>query len=385
MDLPLIAVPRLLVQYHGLNGSTRSKRLNNPSECPRGSQGSHLKHGPAFDDHENYLDEMRRLLPLSLLDFPAELIANSMVCLWNDMASEDSRADFLRFQKAWMQHAVLLACLSGNAVELVKRLIEIACFLDLLCQQHTLAATIVEALKSKSISRLTIWENVPTPLAHNMDEIISASLAPPTPSEPPFRAPRDVSLEYWLLTRPFVSDDMLLAESRHVQPKIRSIGDVENRIDQLEALVSAMNDEDGTEEIHFNGIDTAANAFVSESSDVESLHNTDTGDSDFCSSEPELPPKSDVNSAYHLALQTKERVSRELECIKDKIHRKASKSVSDVGSLGTLTQKSEWTIDPLDQKTIFQIGAHLKNDVHQRRYPHSTTHRINRPGQDLVS
>src|SRR5579859_7289113 len=211
MDLPLIAVPRLLAHYWGVECSAPFTKSNNPKEPlerARLSFDSDAEYGTSFNSQEKCLKEMQRLLPLSLLDFPAELIASSMVCLWNDLASEESRRDFLRFQTGWVPHAVLLGCLSGNAVELVMRFIEIACFLDLLCQQHRLAAAIVDALRSKPISRLTLWENVPNPLVRNMNEISHAALAPAKPTENPFRAPRDVSLEYWLLTRPYVDDEM---------------------------------------------------------------------------------------------------------------------------------------------------------------------------------
>jgi hypothetical protein len=317
---------------------------------------------------------MQKLLPLSLLDFPAELIANSMVCLWNDLASEDSRSDFLRFQKGWIPHAILLGCLSGNAAELVARFIEIACFLDLLCQEHGLASTIVEALKSKSISRLTLWEKIPTTLVHNMDEISLASLASCTTSDAPFRAPRDVCLEYWLLTRPYVSGEGLFAESLHIQPERQKTGDVETRINQLEALVSAINDVDGTK-THSFGTDKVVESLVSDSTDAESLDGTDSGDSDISFSEPEILSRTDIDSVYHLALQTKERISQQLECIKDNIHRKAHQSASNFGALGIPIQgRKQRTIDPSDQKSTFQTRANLQSNAHQRRASHSTAH-----------
>lgn len=358
IDLPLIVIPRLLVQYYrAIDATPRDAAVNG-----RPSYKPDLQNESTIDRQEVCLKEIHRLLPMSLLDFPAELVANSLVCLWNDLDSNDSRRDFLRFQRGWVPHAILLGCLSGNGVELVVRFIEIGCFLDLLCHQHDLAVAIIQALKSSSISRLEVWESVPGPLARNMDDICQSTLAPSIKSAAPFHAPRDVYLEYWLLTRPYVSEQVALAESIYVQPQKRNTGDVETRINQLEALVSAINNEEGVNGSFAN--DEFNNSCFSESSDTESIASTNCEESELSSSEsgPELDP----DSVYHLALQTKEKISRQLEIIRDSIHCKVTDSVSEVEELAICPQRpAPRMFDPLDQRRIFRVRARGQNTPRQ--------------------
>jgi hypothetical protein len=370
MDLPLIAVPRLLVQYYRAIEATPKSTAENgqPPYTPD------LQHEAIIDEQERHLKEIHKLLAMSLLDFPAELVANSLVCLWNDLASNDSRRDFLRFQRGWVPHAILLGCLSGHAVELVVRFIEIACFLDLLCHQHDLAVAIVQALKSSSISRLGIWGTVPGPLARNMDDISQSSLAPSINTAAPFHAPRDVSLEYWLLTRPYVSEQVALAESIYVQPPKRNIGDVETRIDQLEALVSAINNEEGESGSFANN--EFASSCHSELSDGESIASTTSEVSEISSSESETEcyPEPTTDSVYHLALQTREKISRQLEIVRDSIHRKVTQSVSEVEELAILAQKpAPRAFYPFDQRTIFRARPNVENTPRERQSTRLTT------------
>ena len=354
IDFPLIAVPRLLVQYYSaIDATPKDAAVNGRTSCKLD-----LHQETTIDGQEVYLKEIHRLLPMSLLDFPAELVANSLVCLWNDLDNNDSRRDFLRFQRGWVPHAVLLGCLSGNGVELVVRFIEIACFLDLLCHQHDLAVAIIQALKSSSISRLELWESVPGPLARNMDDISQSSLAPTINSAAPFHAPRDASLEYWLLTRPYVSEQVALAESIYVQPQKRNIGDVETRIYQLEALVSAINNEEGVNGSFAN--DEFTNSYLSELSDTESIASMNCEESELSSSES--GPEPDTDSVYHLAFQTKEKISRQLEIIRDSIHRKVTDSVSEVEELAIPPQRpAPRVFDPLEQGTMFRVRARREN------------------------
>src|SRR5271156_5845725 len=90
LDLPLIAVPRLLTKLYGARRSTKVSQQRGGTEKADG-----------------ILDIIRRLTTSCLFDFSPELVASSIVDLWRDLSTEEARVDFLRYHKGWIGHAVL--------------------------------------------------------------------------------------------------------------------------------------------------------------------------------------------------------------------------------------------------------------------------------------
>ena len=229
-----------------------------------------------------------------------------MVDLWQDLESERSRHDFLHYQQGWIAHVVLLGCFNSIGPEVAERVIEIACFLDLHCQEHDLAVATIRSLQSGPISRLTTWGNVQHHLIHKMEEIIEGTFAKNICPAATFRAPRDASLEYWILTRAYVDDKQLWTESLAVEPQINPLNDVETRITQLEALLTTIRPEESS----------TANSDP-QFSDIDHLTDfTDTESSDLSSSDLEFD---NVYAVHNVAQQARDRISKRLEALKTKV------------------------------------------------------------------
>lgn len=277
-----------------------------------------------------------------------------------------------------MCHVVLLGCVASEGAEVIERALEVACCLDLLCLEHYLAVAIVESLRTKAVSRLGVWNQVRPSLCHKMEEISKGRLAHDAPSSAQFRAPRDASLEYWLLTRPYVGDRKLLEESLRIEAG-EALGDVEERINQLEQLL---------------GIDNGENrsALVSDKLYVTEVEESDAGLSDdlllsetetdtslsegSCSIDGNNDP-SGPDPIRHIAQQTRERVSRHLETIKRDIQIKSNENEAarTIESLSFLPTPPR-LIDPLDQRTMFRVGANKGGSSSQRRSHATVTYPI---------
>jgi hypothetical protein len=322
-DLPLIAVPRLLLKYfdekissvRGTSRTSSSKSSLKTRNSPKEIENSHI-------------EEIKRLHGLCLLDFSPECVASSIVDLWIDLASEESQQDFLSFHKGWIPHVVLLGCLNSKGSETIERVIEVACCLDLLCQQHILAVAIVHALNKVAVSRLLVWEDVQPALILKMEEILEGSLARDVPSTAIFRAPRDISLEYWVLTRAHVSDELLFQESCSLQPQNQST-DVESRISNLEALLVSLND-----------ISEPGMGDVEVLSDVDNSTDEGSNSSILCLSDDDSD-FDDADPVASLASETRERISQRLEELKNSIHKRMGKMSQPPQSLLKTTMTTE--------------------------------------------
>jgi hypothetical protein len=344
-------VPRLLIDYH--------TAIFAPASASRSSDASSRTGALGNKGQKDLSQEIKRLTTLSILDFPSERIASSLVDLWSDLADAKSRQDFLRYHEGWVAHSVLLACASASGAEVIERVIEVACCLDLLCQHHVIALATIQSIKQEAISRLTIWTKVQSPLAHKMEEVISGCLAEDVHPATVFRAPRDASLEYWILSRPYVTDEELLIESLKIEPERGHTGDVETRITQLESLLVKMNDftdtslsvDDNNSELDVEG-STSGDASAISWSDEDAIvdHNYRVED---------------------LARQTRNRISQRLETLKAMIHSKAKdnrQDGSDRRSLSVLPQElASSSIDGFDQRTIITIGGQTASISTQRK------------------
>jgi len=351
-DLPLIAVPRLLATLLE----------------PQKGLGSAAQTQVAYQ-------EIEALNNLSILAFPPERIASSLVDLWQDLVSAESCEDFLRYHRGWIAHAVLLGCCTYNVIEVIERVIEVACCLDLLCQEHLLAVTTIESLKYKAVSRLTAWEEVQAPLIQKMNEITQGYLAHDVPPESRFRALRDSKLEYWILSRAFVEEEHLMVESLAVQSQYRDEGDVETRITNLEAMLLSMNNE--VTPALMEGTDTARPTISeTELSGIEDFTDTDTEKSIISSSDTESLDDRFINPVKRVARQTRDRISLRLENLKNTVHSNAKtrkQTTPDVDTFSIPASKSTLrSIDPLDQRTIFRISATTKDGKSGPRRPRPT-------------
>ena len=352
-DLPLIAIPRLLANF------LKAQNANASNACLTGQKSNARD---ARTEVEVYRD-IEALSNVSILDYPPERLASSIVDLWQDLASAESCEDFLRYHRGWIAHAVLLGYSTCNVMETIERVIEVACCLDLLCQEHILAVTVVEALRRKAISRLTAWEEVQTALIQKMEEIARDCLAYNVAPETRFRATRDSKVEYWILSRAFVDEEHLMAESLTVQPQDTS--DVESRITNLEAVLLTMADEG------VSPTKMAVEAAMSDNnlSGIEDF--TDTESSTMSSSDAESSDERHSNPVQRVARQTRDRVSRRLENLRNKVHNNAKireRASPDIDTFSIPTSKSTLrSIDPLDQRTILRISATKDGNSGPRR------------------
>lgn len=366
--LPLIAVPRLL------KTNDPAHRSSNHSYSPE-SQLCEVRPGSAEEARQESVKEIKRLNSLSILDFPPELIASSLVDLWEDLASEDSRHDFLLYQRGWIGHVVLLGCFNSTGPEVIERVIEVACCLDLLCQVHDIAVTVIKSIQVNAVMRMTAWQRVLPSLIHKMKEILEKSLAADVQPSTVFRAPRDASLEYWILSRPYVDDEHLLAESLAIEPQCNQVNDVETRITQLEALLVTM-DHESIKLHHLPNSEINGDSEEPELSEIDQLTGTDMESSILSSSDMELEHDG-INSARNAAQQTRIRVIQRLESLKNSVHLKNTRQQETrlEGSEFSIPSYSNTTrlFDPLDQRAIFRTRAPTEQiSVHRRLRPKAT-------------
>ena len=369
-------MPRLLVTYYEAKSSRKPTSNHPPNDASLSkSTGS----------QQEYLREIERLTSLSILDFTSEQVASSITNLWRDITDEALRNDFLRFNKGWVGHVVLLGCTASKGVEVIEHVLEIACCLDLLCREHLIAVNVVESLKIRAISRLSIWKQVRPSLCHKMEEILKGRLAQGAPSLLTSRAPRDVSLEYWLLSRAYVNEENMLVESLRIETE-ETIGDVEQRINQLEQLLGAIGDGDHPE-ASSDGQDPAETD--THLSDGLALSETDTETemSDDTLSSDEVADIDDLTPIKHIAQQTRERVSRHLESIKSDIQNRSTQGESLVASgapsVSPTTQSQPRLVDLLDQRTMVRVGAKKDLIPTQRRTNPSATYPIDAVNERL--
>jgi len=268
-------------------------------------------------EEEGISNENTSVATTSILDFPPEQVASSIVDLWDDLTSRESRREYLRFQKGWVVHAILLGCPQDAASETVERVIEIACCLDLLCLQHDLAVALIEALTTEALARLTAWTRVRPSLIPKMNEILTGSLSHGLDGARPFRVPRSEILERWILSRPYFNEDELYLQSLQVDPR-ESSTDVDVRISELESIVRSLDQPirniESSREMEMN--DFTAN-FDECISDLEFTSDSDTDLSSSSTSDiedfnPEAPSA--------LAFKTREHVTQRLIALTEEIH-----------------------------------------------------------------
>ena len=305
--------------------------------------------------------EIETLTDIPIVEFPPERIASSIVDLWKDLVNAESREDFVRYHRGWIAHAVLLGCYTYNVVKVIERIIEVACCLDLLCQEHHLAIATVESLKSKALSRLTVWDDVQPALIQKMDEINQGCLAHGAPPDSRFRAARDSKVEYWILSRPFVDDEHLMAESLVVQAKNTVTGDVEARITNLEAILCTMNNGDEAPTIiHGNNAPKTA-VSGSESNGIEDTTDTEMEESMLSSSDAESLDDRYCTPALRVARQTRQRISLRLESLLCTVHNNAKTREQNAPDLNTLSipasKPTLRSVGPLDKRSVFQISS----------------------------
>jgi hypothetical protein len=300
-------------------------------------------------------------------------VASSIADLWSDLANEVSRQDFLRFQRGSIGHIVMLGSFTSRRIEVVERIIEIACCLDLLCQEHRLAVILVDALRLKAISRLKLWKKVRPSLVHKMEEISKGSLAQGIHGGEVFRAPRDASLEYWLLSRPYVNDEKLLAESSHVEPQEETDGDVETRIHDLERVISKIKAPGEQSNETYTNLSPTAEDIDPEISDVDELTSSDA-ETETSGSEEEIILEPEPNSIHYLANQTRERISQQLDTIKNNIHNKAKNNERISSDVDALSIPSPRSIDPFDQRAMLRVRGNREGKTGPRRLQPTATY-----------
>jgi hypothetical protein len=376
-NIPLITIPRLLLN------STRTEVLSGIHVSSFSSQPLNI-YRPPSNEHEDSFQEIERLNSLSILDFPPELIASSIVDLWKDLESDKSREDFLQYQRGWIGHAVLLGCYNSTGTRVIERVIEVACCLDLLCQTHHIAVAVIQSIQSSAVSRMTAWQQIRPPLIHKMKEILDGSLAADIHPANVFHTTRDASLEYWILSRPYVDDGHLLAESLAVEPENNDANDVETRITQLEALLLTLNPESITSHgLSSDVLDTEVceQGFSDMDQLTETETETDTASSVVCSSDTESTDNDEGDPIHKVAKQTRARLSQRLEFLKNSVHIK-SESIEpaslDVGQLSVhLTETSTRLINPFDQRAIFRARSQVEKRSVPRGLCPTVTHSNN--------
>ena len=366
-QVPLIAVPRLLLKSPN---AYKSPPIRASTSVRRAEHHSDSSDDGLLDIGE----EIKRLITLTVLDFSPERIASSIVDLWKDLEGEQSRNDFLRYQRGWIAHVVLLGCFNSTGPEVIERVIEVACCLDLLCQEHDIAATIIQSLQLEAVSRLKAWEKVQQPLAHKMEEIMAGTLAHDVHSSVAFRAPRDASLEYWILSRPYVDDDHLWRESFAVNPQVNDVSDVETRITQLEALLVTIQPEKSQEMSSNRNFNTHESELEVSDVDAVTETETETASLDLSSSDVEFTDQGNSHNTHSVAQQTRDRISRRLETLKTKVHLKVRSQKQLPFAASPLSIPSpklgSRSVDPLDQRAIFRATANNEGiSIHRRSSP----------------
>src|SRR5579859_1085508 len=353
--LPLIAIPRLL-----------------SDSVPRGPNGDAFDADRDGDDSWEPLKSFRSskttvrqgsyrklesLSSMSVLDFAPELLASSIADLWRDLASNESKEDFLLFQKGWIGHVVLLGCLDLVGAEVIERMIELACCLDLLCREHELGVAVAEALKSLPVARVSAWKRVRGNMTEKVEDILGGRLSEGA-HQTRYRAPRDAYLEYWILSRAYADNNTLLKESMQVEADYLYQQDVEARLSELEILLGAMDDQ----ETQVGGVSEAASAVEMDPhfSEVEPFTENDTDSIYTSTSEEEGVDPEESDSAYSIAKETRERVSLRLEKIKDDICRRSANDESiaqKVELLAIAATIPQRYFDPLDQRALFRASS----------------------------
>jgi RasGEF domain len=360
-ELPLIAIPRLL-QHYTCTGDTTSN-------CHCIDETVTL-----FDDigyplsgfGENVLTAWQFIEACSVLKFAPERVASSLVDLWEDLAQKKSRDDFLKYHTGWIGHSILLSARDSSTAEAIERFIEIACCLDLLCQQHLLALHTIQSLQTPAIQRLTAWNSVRQPLVRNMEEICTGTLANGLDPTSTFRAPRDMILEYWILGRAYVDETQLLVESFSVQPTAPKSSDVETRLTALEAILRTIRNTD----------------FEGDGSDRES-----TGVGGF--STPELASDGEPDSwnssdeevfgvqsnSDDLASKTRDRIRFRLRELQDRVQRKVlnlegkpSVQVRILDMKPSPAHSHFRGIHPFDQQSIFPARTRNTGGISTSRW-----------------
>jgi hypothetical protein len=365
MEPPLVAVPRLLVEYYSLAPKSNT---NHPRDL-RKKLPKEL-HSTKYTTQQECFQEIKRITSLSILDFPSELVASSIADLRNDHPTEAFQNNFLRLQRGSIGHIIMLGALTSRKIEVVERIIEIACCLDLLCQQHRLAVCIVDSLRMKAVSRLKLWKRVRPSLVHKMEEIEKGSLAQGIHGGEVFRAPRDISLEYWLLSRPYVNDEQLLAESFKVQPPKEVDGDVETRLNDLERVISSIDVTNERAALPNKPIETELDPQIS---DVGELTDSDA-ETEPTESEEDVILEPQPDSVQYIANQTRERISQQLEAIKNNIHSKVKTHDQLSSDIDALSIPSPKSIDPFDQRAMLRVRANKDGKSGIRRLQSSATY-----------
>jgi hypothetical protein len=344
--LPLIAVPRFLqLFYECARDTTR------PYNC--GEEIAPLLHEIGYPivptTSEDILSACQYIGTCNVLKFPPERVASSLVDLWEDLANEESRGDFLKYCTGWIGHSVLFFVKDSSATEVIERFIEIACCLDLLCQEHLLAVHTVQSLQIPAIQRVTAWNAVRPPLLRNMDEIVGGSLAHGLDPNASFRMPRDMLLEYWLLSRAYVDEQHLLVESLIVQPPVSKTSDVETRITALEAILNRIENaksEDEETEPEFD--DLSMCEFSDRESELWDSTDGELSDGHFDSDD--------------LANKTRARTAIRLQQLKDSVRHKVDNLQNPSVPVKLEMKTSPPTgrsrsLDPFDQGSIFRARA----------------------------
>src|SRR5262245_34945313 len=113
-NVPLIPIPRLVL-------TAKRPDIRSNIHASELIDESRKTYRPLSEEDEDNLHEIERLTCLSILDLPPQLIASSIVDLWRDLESDKSREDFLRYQRGWIGHAVLLGCLNSTGTEVIER------------------------------------------------------------------------------------------------------------------------------------------------------------------------------------------------------------------------------------------------------------------------
>jgi len=299
---------------------------------------------------ENILSVCHYIATCDVLKFPPERVASSLVDLWEDLSKDKFRSDFLKYHAGWIGHAVLLSVKQSPSAEIIERFIEIACCLDLLCQRHLLALHTIRSLQTPAIQRLIAWDAVREPLIRNMEEIETDSLSNGLDPNSIFHAPRDIVLEYWILSRPYVDETLLWVESLTVQPPTSKSSDVESRITALEDILNTIeivksdNDESEPELTGFEELST---------SDLTSDRESEYWDS----TEEESPDEQ--SDSDDLVKRTRARTSTRLEGLQDSVQHKVKNQQRQSAYVTLATKASPATnrhrsIDPFDAGSIFR-------------------------------
>jgi len=339
-ELPLIATPRFLQLFECARDST--------SDCQCREELTSLFNGIGYPllqgIGKNIPSACQYIATCTVLKFPPERVASSLVDLWEDLLKEKSRSDFLKYHAGWIGHSVLLSVKNSPSPEAIERFIEIACCLDLLCQRHLLALHTIRSLQSPAIQRLIAWKAVRGPLIRNMEEIETDSLSNGLDPNSIFRPPRDRVLEYWILSRPYADEAHLWVESLTVQPPTSKSSDVESRIIALEAILNTIENtklENHESEPESTGLEEY------------STSNLDRESEYWDSTEDELPDKE--YDSDDLVKSTRTRTYTRLQGLKDNVQHKIQnlQRQSAEVTLATTADNRHRSIDPFNRRSIF--------------------------------